>query len=77
MSETMKTVMDILMDIDDTIDYETEKNLIGDRILDSFAIISLVGGLEAEFDIRINAVEMVPENFNSVEQIAQMVERLS
>jgi D-alanine--poly(phosphoribitol) ligase subunit 2 len=76
MTETMTKIEEILNDIDDSIDYASEKKLIDDHLLDSFAIISLVGDLEDEFDVRIGAVEMVPENFNSIEAIAAMVERL-
>lgn len=38
----MNELLEILNEIDDTIDYETETGLIDDHLLDSFAIISLV-----------------------------------
>ncbi len=66
----------ILEDIDDSIDYRKEKKLIDDHLLDSFGIISLVGELEEEFDITIDASEMIPENFNSAEALWAMVQRL-
>ena len=76
MNEIESKIIKILMDQDDSINYSEEKHLIDNRILDSFAIISLVSELEEEFDIRITAVEMVPENFNSVEAMAAMVQKL-
>lgn len=76
MNETEKKITEILMDIDDSVDYANEEHLIDDRILDSFAIISLVGELEEAFDIKINASDMVPQNFNSVSAIAKMVAHL-
>ena len=76
MNEIESKIIEILMDQDDSINYAEEKHLIDNRILDSFAIISLVSELEEEFDIRITAVEMVPENFNSVEAMAAMVQKL-
>jgi acyl carrier protein len=72
----METLKEILMDIDDSIDWENETALIDDRLLDSFAIISLVSDLEEEFDIDIAAAEMVPENFNSMSAMWKMVGRL-
>ena len=42
----MEKVIEILMDIDDSVDYETEERLIDDRILDSFGLISLVAEFE-------------------------------
>ena len=72
----MNELLEILNEIDDTIDYETETGLIDDHLLDSFAIISLVSELEEAFDISIDAAEMTPENFNSAANLWKMVERL-
>lgn len=72
----METLMNILREIDDSIDYEKEKALIDDRLLDSFGVITLVAELEDAFDISIEASEMVPENFNSAEAIYKMICRL-
>ena len=72
----MNELLEILNEIDDTIDYETETGLIDDHLLDSFAIISLVSELEDAFDISIYAAEMTPENFNSAANLWKMVERL-
>ena len=72
----MNELLEILNEIDDTIDYETETGLIDDHLLDSFAIISLVSELEDAFDISIDAAEMTPENFNSAPNLWKMGERL-
>ena len=72
----MNELLEILNEIDDTIDYETETGLIDDHLLDSFAIISLVSELEEAFDLSIDAAEMTPENFNSAANLWKMVERL-
>lgn len=72
----METLMKILRDIDSSVDYEKEQALISGRILDSFGVITLVSELEEAFDIRIEAAQMVPENFNSAQAIWNMVQRL-
>lgn len=72
----MDKVLEILRQIDDGIDYEKEKALIDDRLLDSFGVITLVSELEEAFDITIEASEMTPANFNSAEAIQKMVDRL-
>ncbi|MBQ5430980.1 MAG: acyl carrier protein [Lachnospiraceae bacterium] len=72
----MDKIIMILEDIDDSIDYSKEMKLVDDHLLDSFGIISLVGELEEEFDISIDASEMIPENFNSAEALWEMVQRL-
>ena len=72
----MSKIVSILEDIKPGIDYENCKELIDGHYLDSLSIISLIAELEDEFDITIPAVEIVPANFNSVEQMAAMVVRL-
>ena len=72
----MNEVIEILKEIDDSIDYENEKALIDDQLLDSFGVITLVSELEEAFDISIEASEMMPENFNSAKALWDMVCRL-
>ncbi len=72
----MEKLMNILREIDDSIDYENEKALIDGRILDSFGVITLVSELEDAYGIEIGASEMTPDNFNSAEAIYNMVLRL-
>ena len=38
----MEKLLDILMEIDDSIDWKAQKALVNDRLLDSFAVISLI-----------------------------------
>lgn len=63
----MNKLINILTEIDDSIEWEKENRLIDDGLLDSFGVISLISELEDEFAINIEAADMVPENFNSVE----------
>ena len=72
----METLLEILNDIDDTVDWENETALIDDRILDSFGVISLISELEDQFEIEIDASEIVPENFNSADAMWKMIQRL-
>ena len=46
MSDTLKKeITDMLMEIDDSIDYEEETHLVDDHLLDSFGIITLIADL--------------------------------
>lgn len=72
----MEKILEILKSIRSDVDFENEKALIDDGILDSFDVVSVVGELCDEFDITITAEDLEPENFNSVEAIAALVERL-
>ena len=69
-------IIEILEDIQPGADYETCQTLIDDHILTSLDVLSLVAELEDEFDVTIPTVEIIPSNFNSVDAIAAMVERL-
>ena len=72
----MKKLMEILNDIDDTVDWENETALIDERILDSFGVISLISELEEQFDIEIEASEIIPQNLNSADAMWKMIQRL-
>ena len=71
------TILEILEDIGEDVDFDTCETLIDDGILSSLDIIQLIGALNVEFDISIPATEIIPENFNSVDAMAAMVARLS
>jgi len=51
--------------------------LIGDGILDSLAVLNLVGFLEEHFNIMLPVEEFVPENFRTPAAIAALANRLS
>ena len=71
------TILEILEDIGEDVDFDTCETLIDDGILSSLDIIQLIGALNDEFDISSPATEIIPENFNSVNAMAAMVARLS
>ncbi|MDY2777337.1 MAG: phosphopantetheine-binding protein [Collinsella sp.] len=72
----METIIDILEDLKPGVDYANQTELVKTRVLDSLTIIALVAELEDEFDITIPAVEIVAQNFDSVEAIDRLVRRL-
>ncbi len=72
----LKKIMKILEDLRPDIDFNEEKGLIDDGVFDSFDIVTLVGELNDVFDIGIRVEDLVPENFNSVEDISRLVESL-
>ncbi len=57
-------------------DFETEKALIDNAILDSFDIVSLIGELNDAFGVEIEFEDMEPENFNSAEDMYKLIQRL-
>ena len=72
----MERIIELLQEIKEDIDYENEKNLIDDELLDSFDILQIISALDDEFDVSIPAAMIIPENFNSVEALWEMVQEL-
>ena len=54
---------------------EDRESLLGAGLIDSTGILELVSFLEAEFAITMQDEEIVPDNLDSVDQIAAYVER--
>ena len=73
----MRTILEILNELKPGIDYENCKDLVDSQQLDSLDVISIVSEFTDEFDIEISFDEIVPENFNSIEAMQKMVDRLS
>ena len=71
------TILDLLGEIAEGIDFDTCTTLIDDGLLSSLDIIQLIGALNDEFDISIPATEIIPDNFNSVDAMTAMVKRLA
>ena len=72
----MKELLEILQGIKPEVDFEKEKGLIEDGILDSCDIISMVNALNEHFEIEITVAELLPENFNDVEAIWNLVQEM-
>jgi len=72
----MERILEILKEIRPDVDFENETRLIDDDILDSFDIISIVGEFNDAFEIEINVEDLEPENFNTVEAMRELIERL-
>ena len=73
---TKDTLLEILEDINDEIDYVNETNLIDGKVLDSFSIIKLIAKICDEFDIDIGPKWMKNENFNSVDRMVNMIDTI-
>ncbi len=71
-----KTVISILKKLHPDIDYATEVRLVDDGVLDSMDIVTLVTEIGVTTGVRIPAVEILPDNFNSVAALVALVERL-
>lgn len=72
----MEELYEILEDIIPGEDYKNSTALVDDDILTSFELVRLVTEIDSTFDISIPSSEIIPDNFNSVESIWALIERL-
>lgn len=72
----MEQLLQILSGLYPDVDFSETTDLVDDGILDSLDIVTLVTEIHAEFDVTIPAEEIVPENFNSVEALWALIERI-
>lgn len=69
-------IVKILTDIRPEFDFTDESlNFIEEGMLDSFDIVSLVDALDTEFNIVIDGVDILPENFSSIGAICKLLEK--
>jgi acyl carrier protein len=69
------TVLKILQQTRPEVDFSGSHNFLGERLLDSFDIVSIVSDLDSEFGISIDGTQILPENFSSLEAIAELIRR--
>lgn len=71
------TIIQILEAIDPSVAYDTCTTLVSDRYINSLALVSLIPELEDTFEVEIPTVEIIVQNFDSVDAMVALIERLS
>ena len=72
----MEELLKLLKKIKPEVNFEGNEHLIDNEELDSFDIVSIVSAINDEFDIEIGAGDIVPENFNSIEAMYNLIQKL-
>ena len=57
------------------VDSERETALVDDEILESLDIVTIVSEIMGTFHISINVDDLLPDNFNSVDQMLELIQR--
>lgn len=76
MKDMEQKIIEILKKMHPDADVAGGIALVDEGILDSLDIVTLVTELNAVFGVRIPALEILPDNFNSAAAMAAMIERL-
>lgn len=67
-------IVKILTELRPEFDFNQEDvNFIEEGMLDSFDLVTLVSELDRTFGISIDGVDILPENFSSVDAIAALL----
>ncbi len=72
----MEELMRILGELHPDVDFNTADDLIGDGVLDSLDIVTLITEINSAYDVNIPAEEILPENFRSAKAIYDLITRL-
>lgn len=68
-------ILAMLEELRPEFDFNDSDDFVMDGLLDSFDIITLVSMLEEKYDIKVDGLDIVPENFVSTETIKTLIEK--
>jgi acyl carrier protein len=71
----MENIKEILKEVRSDVDFNSSENFIEDELLDSLDIIKLISLLDNTFEISIEAEDIVPENFISINTINNLISK--
>jgi len=66
-------VISILHDIRPEFDFNVDVNFYEQGMLDSFDVVTLVTTLDEEFDISIDGMDILPQNFSTIDSIVDLL----
>lgn len=72
----MEKLLDILKELYPEIEFENEKKLIENGVLDSLMVLNIISEIENAFDVAIDMEYIQPKYFESVECMWAMIEEL-
>lgn len=69
----MEKLLEILNEINSEIDFQENKELVSNGLLDSIEIVEIITKIEERFGIEISPDQIDPDNFESVEAMWKMI----
>jgi acyl carrier protein len=71
----MQTIEEILKGIRPEFDFSASQDFIGEGMLDSFDLVTLVSDLDRAYGISISGVDIVPEYFQNIASIQALLRK--
>jgi acyl carrier protein len=75
LSASREGIIDILKEVRPEFEFREEVNFVKSGMLDSLDVINLVVALDKEFGISIDGMDIVPDNFGSVNSILALLKK--
>lgn len=73
MEERLVNIIEAISDGNKVESYDTD--LFSTDVLDSFAIAQLISEIEDNFGIEVDPEDIIPENFDTVNHIAELLKK--
>lgn len=70
-------IYEILADLRPEFDFRDSENFVEDGYLDSFDIVTLISTIEEKYNIVVDGLDVIPENFESVDAIISLINKSS
>ena len=70
-----KKIIEILVSLRPEFEFTEEVDFIEEGMLDSFDVINLVTELDTTYSISIDGLDVLPENFSSVDNIIALLNK--
>lgn len=68
-------ILSILKEIRPEFDFEGVEDFFEEGMLDSFDLVTLVSELDKSFGTHIDGMDIVPENFQNIESIENLLKK--
>ena len=75
MDKIKAEIITLLKDLNEDLDYENETHLISNGLIDSMQVMMLISDIFDVLNVEIDAVDISMENFNSVNNIVNIVKK--
>ena len=72
-NELEQFILNELMASDEKKSIEPDEDLLMQGIVDSMGVLKLSAFIEEKFSVKVTDIDMVPENFQSLESLTQFV----
>lgn len=66
---------EMLAELRPEFDFKSSDDFVEDGYLDSFDVVTLISEIEEEFNVLVDGLDVLPENFSSVNAMIKLIEK--